>query len=169
MKAHIRKQLTMFVDPTDAEKIETARKKFNPLQYGIIKSHLTLCREDELTDLDQVMKNLDDLTPGCLTFKIGEVERSEDGKGVILPVYDENNQFKYLRELVLKGVVDHPKHLKAHITIIHPRNATCTDVIFSELKKVIFPALLTFKKISLIIQEGNNPWEISRTIALSPD
>lgn len=159
----------MFVEPTDGEKIETARKKFNPLQHRIIRSHLTLCREDELTDLDGVMKNLDNLKLGNLTFEVGEVERSDNGKGAVLPVYDENNKFKNLRELLLKGMVDNPRNLKAHITIIHPRNATCTDGIFSELKKKIFPPKLTFKKISLIEQEGNNPWKIVRTIKLNVD
>jgi len=46
-----RKQITIFLDETEAIPIEAIRKRFNPRQYKLIKSHITLCREDEIEDL----------------------------------------------------------------------------------------------------------------------
>ena len=54
----MRRQLTLFVDPKDAINIEQVRNEFNPRQFEIIKAHVTLCREDEIQDLERVMTNL---------------------------------------------------------------------------------------------------------------
>ena len=43
-----RKQLTLFLEASEAESIERIRKEFNPKQFALIKSHITLCREDEI-------------------------------------------------------------------------------------------------------------------------
>lgn len=39
-----RLQLTLFVPPQQAASIEAIRQTVNPLQYALIKSHVTLCR-----------------------------------------------------------------------------------------------------------------------------
>jgi len=54
--AKIRRQLTLFIDQGDAQIIEMIRAEFNPLQHQLIKSHVTLCREDELNRLKQSSK-----------------------------------------------------------------------------------------------------------------
>jgi hypothetical protein len=41
-------QLTLFVGEPESVAIEHIRKMFNPLQYALIKAHVTLCRADEL-------------------------------------------------------------------------------------------------------------------------
>lgn len=38
----------LFIEDEEAEEIEKIRKTFNPEQYALIKSPITLCREDEL-------------------------------------------------------------------------------------------------------------------------
>ena len=37
-----RKQLTLFLDEDKAQSIESIRQRFNPKQYKLIKSHITL-------------------------------------------------------------------------------------------------------------------------------
>ena len=56
-----RLQLTLFIDEDKSEMIEKIRKEFNPLQFELIKSHVTLCREDELDPIEQVIQNLEKL------------------------------------------------------------------------------------------------------------
>ena len=48
----MRRQLTLFVKKEDAETIEQIRQAFNPRQFELIKSHVTLCREDEIQNLE---------------------------------------------------------------------------------------------------------------------
>jgi 2'-5' RNA ligase len=47
-----------------------------------------------------------------------------------------------------------------HITLMHPRNSTCTDEIFEELKKLKFALTMKFDRISLIEQVNNGKWKI---------
>ena len=56
-----RKQLTLFLEEKECKIIETIRKKYNPRQYELIKSHITLCREDEIEDIKHIKRNLENL------------------------------------------------------------------------------------------------------------
>ncbi len=85
MNSNLRRQLTLFVDPKVADNIERVRKTFNPIQFNLIKSHVTLCRENELQDLEVVISNLDKLRDKNLLIEFGEVIRTAGGKGVVLP------------------------------------------------------------------------------------
>ena len=84
MNKNIRRQLTLFVDPKDAEPIEQIRQEFNPRQFELIKSHITLCREDEIENLEQVISNLFSLTKTEIVIQFGKVARFDDGKGLFL-------------------------------------------------------------------------------------
>lgn len=167
MASNLRTQLTLFVEESEAETIEKVRKEFNPLQSEIIKSHVTLCREDEIRDLEKLINNLKNLRSKSLTIQLGKIERFDKGRGVFIPAKEKNNEFQNLRKLVLKGLVEQPRNQLPHITLIHPRNATCTDDIYKQLEKVIFPTQLTFKKIYLIEQEGVSGWKIAREFELN--
>jgi hypothetical protein len=54
-------QLTLFAEENKSGVIEKIREAFNPQQYELIKAHVTLCREDELEQLDKVLANLETL------------------------------------------------------------------------------------------------------------
>lgn len=155
-----RTQLTLFLDPKDSIQIEEIRSKFNPLQYEIIKSHITLCREDELIDLKIVENNIDQIYSSSLTIHFGNPIRFNDGKGVLIPAIAPYELFQELRKLILKGLVENPRNSEPHITLMHPRNSICTDETFEEIKKFTFPSQLRFTKISLIEQELGKKWEI---------
>ncbi len=153
-------QLTLFIPENDAETIESVRKEYNPLQYALIKSHVTLCREDELEEIDKVILNVENINQANVDINFGEVIRFDYRKGLMLPAMGNNKSFENLRKLILEGIIETPRNHEPHITLMHPRNSTCTDEIFAEIKNYSFPNKITFNKISLIEQEIGMPWKI---------
>ncbi len=168
MTSNIRRQLTLFPEPADVLIIEQIRQEFNPLQFELIKAHVTLCREDEIENLEQVLSNLLLLiqTQQNIYIEFGKVARFDNGKGLFLPATNDNKQFENLRKQVLTGLIDHPRKQEAHITLMHPRNSTCTDHIFELVEKINLPAKLEFKQISLIEQENGGQWKILKNFEL---
>jgi hypothetical protein len=165
---NIRRQLTLFPEPADVQIIEQIRKEFNPLQFELIKAHVTLCREDEIENLEQVLSNLLLLiqTQQKIYIEFGKVARFDNGKGLFLPATNNNKQFENLRRQVLSGLSDNPGKQQAHITLMHPGNSICTDTIFELVEKINVPATLEFKQISLIEQENGGPWKILKNFEL---
>jgi 2'-5' RNA ligase len=159
-------QLTLFIPKNDAETIESVRKEYNPLQYELIKSHLTLCREDELVEIEKVILNLENLNQTCIDIHFGAVVRFDNGKGLMLSGMGNNEQFQNLRKLILEGIIEDARRHEPHITLMHPRNSTCTDDIFIEIKNNSFPNKISFNKISLIEQEIGMPWKIIKEFEL---
>jgi 2'-5' RNA ligase len=157
----------MFVPPPDATVIESIRGQYNPLQRALIDSHVTLCREDELVSLDRVMQNLKQLRQPGLTLEFGGVVRSEGGKGVLLPVVAGVAEFQRLRRIVLQGLYDNPRQQVPHITLLHPRNSTCTDAIFDAIRSYTLPGIIRFGAISLIEQVDGGPWQVHHTYTLA--
>jgi hypothetical protein len=82
--ASVRKQLTLFVEDTAAGLIEKIRQKYNPAQYALIKSHVTLCREDELINIEPIIKTLDKIKFAPVVIQFDKPVRFNDGKGVLL-------------------------------------------------------------------------------------
>lgn len=161
-----RLQLTLFIDDGESESIEKIRKEFNPKQYELIKSHVTLCREDELEQIEKVILNLEKLNIGFITVDFGNVIRFSDGVGVLIPAVDDNQQFHQLRKAVLQGLIEQPRRHEPHITLMHPRNSTCTDSIFEQIEKMQLPQKIEFRKISLIEQELGIKWRVLKEFEL---
>ena len=78
-------QLTLFVEEKDSAAIEQVRSTFNATQYDLIKSHVTLCRENELTELEKVIQNLLTLDQDTIKINFGAAIRFSDGKGLLMP------------------------------------------------------------------------------------
>ena len=162
-----RLQLTLFVDEKHSVAIESIRQKFNPQQYGLIKAHVTLCREDEIEPIEAVLYNLTQQALPKISISFGRAIRFSDGNGVLLPANDNLHSFRTLRSQVIHGIIEAPRNHEPHITLMHPRNSTCTDDIFQQISKVILPAVITFEKISLIEQIGQEPWKIIQEFDLN--
>lgn len=160
-------QLTLFLDENKSEVIEKIRKEFNPKQYELIKSHVTLCREDELEPIEIVIQNLEKLHYKYITLDFGSAVRFSDEKGVLVPATGDNERFHQLREHILQGVLKNSRKQEPHITLMHPQNSTCTDKIFQQIKKIKIPDKIAFRKISLIEQEENKKWEILKEYELT--
>jgi len=153
-------QLTLFVDEGQSEIIEYIRRKYNPAQHALIKSHVTLCREDELEQTEAILQTVARLDSPPVTIDFGNMVRFSEGKGLMMPAIGENRSFHELRKRVLKDTTPNPRIHEPHITLMHPRNAACTDDLFRELAKISLPHKLDFTKISLIRQEEGKVWEI---------
>lgn len=167
MTEFIRRQLTLFVQKHKAQTIEKVRTRFNLRQSELINSHVTLCREDEIEDLEKVLQNLQQLTQKSITIKFGPVIRFENSKGVLLPATAENMEFQNLRQKILQGVPDNLRRQDPHITLMHPRNSKFTNKIFEAIQKANLPNQLNFKTISLIEQVNGGPWTILKTFDLT--
>lgn len=166
MSLNIRRQLTLFIDDQQSREIEHIRKRYNPAQFRLIRSHVTLCREHELENLDQIRTNIKSLHLGSILIHLDRVVRFSDGKGVMIAADESNSGYHHLRQLVLEGLGFEIKFPQPHITLMHPRNSTCTDEIFSEINKINFPKTLFFTEISLIEQKGYGEWKIIDTFKI---
>lgn len=161
-----RQQLTLFVENNEAELIEKIREKYNPEQFRLIAAHVTLCREDEIENIEKVVQNLEKLNESSISIDFGEIIRFSDGRGVLLSALNDDS-FQKLRKKVLEGIIPNPRAHQPHITLMHPRNSTCTDAIFEELQAINFLSKLSFNKISLIEQEKGKKWEILQEFPLN--
>lgn len=154
--------------------MEAARGRFNPKQQALIDSHVTLCREDEIENIDALLNNLQQLDMPQISITFGPVTRFENGIGVMLPASGDNESFHWLRSKVLAGTSATIRRPEPHITLMHPRNSTCTDEIFSIIQEMHFPTKLIFDNICLIEQLDGGPWrtikiyKLSRPLSNSP-
>ncbi|NNV55378.1 2'-5' RNA ligase family protein [Limnovirga soli] len=155
----LRRQLTLFVAEKDAAIIEQVRQTYNPIQFELIKSHVTLCRDEEMQDLEQVLLNLVNLLHPAIEIEFGKPARFDNGKGLFLPALPNNTVFETLRSKVLSGMAINPGKQEPHITLMHPRNSTCTNELFEQISQLNFPAKLKFNRISLIEQHQAGRWK----------
>jgi len=158
LKNNTRRQLTLFLNQADAITIEAIRSSYNPLQQQLIAAHVTLCREDEIENIHAVLHNLENLNQEPVTVFFDEPVRFENGTGVLIPAAPNNEAFQQLRKKVLAGVIDEPRKHQPHITLMHPRNAVCTDAIFEAIQKADLPGQLNFNSVSVIEQTNGGPW-----------
>jgi hypothetical protein len=163
----MRRQLTLFIGEAEGKSIEKIRKKYNPRQYDLIQSHVTLCREDEIEDFDRVLANLTALNAKAITIRFEQATRIGNGDGVLLPASEGNEEFHELRKQILKGLSGSLRHVAPHITLMHPRNSICTDEIFEQIQNARLPTELQFNTISLIGQINGGKWKIIKIFKLS--
>jgi 2'-5' RNA ligase len=158
MEHAMRKQLTLFFYDDVVEKI---RAEFNPIQYELIPAHITLCRDEEIEDIEKVLENIISINGSVpVRIEFNPPERSESGKGVLIPAKVENPEFHELRKIVLRGLPQVYNAYLPHITLMHPRNSTCTDVIFDRIIQSQLPRELFFDTISLIEQKDGGKWNV---------
>ena len=100
-------QLTLFVPEFDAREIELIREKYNPVQFALIAAHVTLCREDELLHLDQVLANLQQLKSEKIRIFFGPPRRFSEGKGVMIPAAPDNKSFHELRAKIYSALKEY--------------------------------------------------------------
>ncbi|MEO7044886.1 MAG: 2'-5' RNA ligase family protein [Ferruginibacter sp.] len=155
-----RRQLTLFVEQKDAKLIEQVRHEFNPVQFELIRSHVTLCRDEEIQNLELVISNIVLMSQTEILITFAKVARFDNKKGLLLPATTNNAEFQKLRQQVLVGLINNSGMQVPHITLMHPRNSTCTDKIFEKIEKLAFPTILKFKTISLIEQENGGKWRV---------
>ncbi|HMX38881.1 MAG TPA: 2'-5' RNA ligase family protein [Saprospiraceae bacterium] len=163
----VRHQLSLFATGPEAALLEGLRQRFNPAQHALIAAHVTLCREDELEPLPQLLHTLRGLRAPVLSLQFGPPLRFHEGRGVLLPAQEPCKAFHDLRRKILaKEGATNPRHAAAHLTLMHPRNAACTAQIWREISGLSLPTSLTFSRISLIRQTDGGVWELLEEFGL---
>lgn len=149
-----RKQVTLFIPRRLRSYVETIRERYNPAQHKLIAAHVTLCRDDEVANWSAVQACTRQLKPVEVSLEFGAPQR--DGDFVYLPATSDTASFDALRRTIL----DDPncRIQKPHITLIHPRNGTCTDAIYDEICESIGRLKITFDTITFIGKVGRLPW-----------
>ncbi len=148
--------------------IEKIRAEFNPIQFNLIPAHVTLCRENEIEHIEKVIENIKALSiDNPLRIEFDKVERFDNGKGLFIPAKKGNDEFIELRKSILKGLIEFPVDHQPHITLMHPRNSTCTDEIFNKILNYNLPTELSFDTISLIEQSNGGPWKIKNQFPIT--
>ncbi len=156
----IRRQVSLFL--RDRIDIESLRLRYNPIQAQLIPPHVTLCREDELTDWDTIRSRLETLCPFEITLEFGAPVREDHF--VYLPVREGQDDFHAFRCAILD---EGARRQTPHLTLIHPRNGTCTDEIFAELSESISPFQYTFCEAMFIEQVDGGVWKVIAQVGTS--
>ena len=149
-------QLSIFLTQVEVKNIEGIRSKYNPIQHDLIPAHITLARETEFLPDQQFLRKFKEVEFPRFQVGLGKAERFSEGKGVFIPIRDPEHKLTKLRALLRIQSTD----FSPHITIMHPRNATCTDEIFEDILKVKIPGHVQISNIKLIRQQSGERWEV---------
>lgn len=129
----------------------------DPVQASLIAVHVTLCREDEIEQLDPttVFSRIASWAQGPLRLAFGG-PRVFNGHGVLLPCEHGSVEFQRLRQWLLqdKGAREHA----AHLTLAHPRNPKAAGNTATALAAFPHALELQFPAVALIEQHGSAPW-----------
>jgi hypothetical protein len=159
----LRRQLTLFVPPGAAPVIDDVRRRVDPVQFGLIAAHVTLCREDEFGELSvpDLRRRLAHVPPLTLVFG---APTPFAGHGMLLPCIDGAPAFHALRAAAL-GTANIRVH-EAHITLAHPRNPIAAENVPATYGALPGSTAITFPDVALIEQRDAQPWERLGTVAL---
>lgn len=156
-----RRQATLYLPLADSTAIESLRARFNRVQFELIRAHVTLCREDEVSDWDKIASRLSD--PGSIEVKLSFGEPVRDGNLVYLPATGSTESYDALRSALLSTRNSLPRKHDPHITLVHPRNGTCSDFVFDEIACQLKPFTITFRSVTLIEQVDGGSWQELKT------
>lgn len=161
----IRNQLSLYVPEPEARAIESARRVLDPIQRSLIPAHVTLCREDELAQLEPGVREsrLADSLAGPLTLHFGKAEPFH-GHGILLPCTGGEADFHSLRERLLGS--REIRRLAPHITLAHPRNPKAAGNALSTAFMLPERITVTFRSVNLIEQAGASAWRVVDTFGL---
>jgi hypothetical protein len=143
--------------------VEPLRQELDPVQRALIAAHVTLCREDEVVDLDVTVlrDRLARATPLALSF--GPAQRF-GGHGVLLPCIEGAAAFQQLRVQALgTRAIREPE---PHLTLAHPRNAHARGNEDWRLAEIAVPLRLVFREVALIEHYSTDPWVVRDTLRL---
>lgn len=160
----IRSQLSMYVPSDTAKDIEDVRKVVDPIQSSLIPAHITLCREDEVSELSKLKDRLRNIPFKPVTLSFGKPE-AFSGHGLLLNCIAGEGEFHFLRQylLALKNI----RNQKPHITLAHPRNPKAAGNSLANTSRLPEIMKITFPTIYLIEQEESGPWRLLEKYELS--
>jgi hypothetical protein len=154
-----RRQLSLFLPEEQRLVVEQIRRRLDPIQHALIPAHVTLCRDDELHDLQQLSLRLERLEPFLISMRFGEPQELPDGCVLLRPATGAE-KFQALRHSILGPSA---RAYGAHLTLLHPRNATGALQNLAEITRELAGLVVTCNTVSLIEQCGGNPWRVKGT------
>lgn len=157
-----RRQATLFLQRRSW--VNKIRLELNPAQAKLIDAHVTLCREDEVADWEELGRRLKELRPQAITLDFGPPHR--DGDLVYIPCDGSTDAFDDVRITLLGTELADPRKHVPHITLIHPRNGVCSDSDFASIISVFEPFSYTFDEVAFIQQENGGIWDTVQTFRL---
>jgi 2'-5' RNA ligase len=152
-----RRQATLFL--TGVPAIDDIRERFNPAQAKLIATHVTLIREDEVVDWEMLADRARNLSLPEIALRFGDPQL-ENGL-LYLPCVGSTAEFDGLRAALLNSPTAR-KH-SPHITLIHPRNGTCSDESVDEIAGLLDPFEHVFGEIAFIEQWNGGAWQTLET------
>ena len=154
-----RVQLTLFVPRPDAVVLEAVRKAVDPVQFGLIAAHVTLCREDELERLSPAVlqQRLESLDAGPIRLTFGSPQRFSS-HGILLPCSGGEEHFRELRIAVLGSSAI--RRQVPHLTLAHPRNPLAPGNSLDGAAALAAGVEITFADVSRIRQKDGAPWQL---------
>lgn len=154
-----RTQLTLFVPPCEAaDELEVLRRWLDPVQFGLIAAHITLCREDEIEGFDPALIRQRLATATPLTLKFGAAE-TFSGHGILLPCIEGEEAFMALRQRIL--ATREIRRQAPHITLAHPRNPRAPGNEPTSAAKLGAHRSISFTSVCRIQQAGpSDPWTV---------
>lgn len=154
-----RRQLSLFVPEPDSKAIEAVRRVVDPVQFGLISAHATLCREDELDTFAGWERRLGSIcdTMSGLTLRFGRAE-AFSGHGIMLPCIEGVLRFRDLRRSILGSDVVRDAH--PHLTLAHPRNPKAPGNAIEAAWALPASFETTFRAIVLIEQIDGGRWNL---------
>jgi len=162
-----RRQLTLFLPAEAAAGVEAVRRVVDPVQWGLIAAHVTLCRDDELGELAdpcRLRARLAEAAPAPLHLRFGAIEAFQ-GHGLLLACTHGQADFTALRERLLGAPT---REQPAHVTLAHPRNPRAPGNASGAADALALPLSLVLSQVSLIAQEHGAPWRTLCTVELAP-
>lgn len=154
MELEQRKQITLFVPEPFRSQIDPIRQRFNLVQYSLIAAHVSLCREDEVNDWATIQATARQITSINISLSFGTPTR--ENNLVYLPVVGSTNDFDELRRRILDDA--NCRKQQPHITLIHPRNGTCSIQQFELICELAKEWTITFHNLTFIKKIGDSPW-----------
>jgi 2'-5' RNA ligase len=159
IKSGVRRQLSLNVPEQAAVTLEAVRARLDPIQYRLIPSHVTLCREKEISALTgvDISSALRGASLGPITLAFGRAE-TFDEHGVRLPCIAGEDVFARLRERLLGPALVFKE--APHITLAHPRNERSGSHDFNAALDLPAEIEITFPIVSLIEQTNGEEWRV---------
>ncbi len=151
-----RRQATLYLPLPHSDRIESLRSQFNRHQFELIRAHVTLCREDEVSDWGELASRL--LDQGTIEVELEFGMPIRDNNLVYLPAIGSTDSFDSLRHAILSSSHSIPRKHRPHMTLIHPRNGLCTDQVFDEIMARCEPFSAFFRYVTLIEQVNLERW-----------
>lgn len=151
-----RRQATLYLPPPYSAAIDRLRAIYNPAQHALIRAHVTLCREDEVEDWSVLERRLLAIAPVTIPLAFAMPVRA--GDLVYVPTIGSIQAFDQVRSHLLARPGVAVRQHEPHITLVHPRNGSCSEETFAALLQGYSPFDATFREVTLIGQVDNGPW-----------